>query len=91
MSSLYQNPTWSRDAEKATGEALLSMSEGTGPTLHQAVEWFKGKEKDGNLSLSDVWGVITCRIKGVPVSIKVLQNIKCKLNKKVKKKRIKNN
>ena len=75
MSSLYQTPTWSQDAEKATGEALLSMSEGTGPTFHQAVEWFKGRENEGNFSLSDVWGVITCRMKGVSVSIKVLQRL----------------
>ncbi|XP_042559344.1 cytosolic phospholipase A2 gamma-like [Clupea harengus] len=38
MSSLYQNPTWSRDAEKATGEALLSMSEGTGHNLAEKLE-----------------------------------------------------
>ena len=75
MSSLYQTPTWSQDAEKVTGDALLSMSEGTGPTLHQAVEWLKGRKEDGNLSLSDVWGVITCRIKGESVSIKVLQRV----------------
>ena len=72
---MYQNHTWSKDAEKATTEALLSMSEGTGPTFSEAVRWFKERFKEGNLSLSDVWGVITCRIKGVSVSIKVLQSM----------------
>ena len=88
---MYQNPTWSQDAVKVTEDALLNMSEGTGPTLLEAVKWFMEREKHGNFSLSDVWGAITCRIKGVPVSIKVLQNVKCKQNKKVKKKLIKNN
>ena len=91
MSSLYQNPTWSEHAGEATREALLSMTEGTGPSFSEAVQWLRRRDEDGNLSLSDIWGVITCRIKGVPVSIKVLQNVKCKQNKKVKKKLIKNN
>ena len=75
MSSLYQNSTWSKVAENAATEALLKMSAGTGPTFSQAVRWFKERFKEGNLSLSDVWGVITCRIKGVSVSIKVLQSM----------------
>ncbi|XP_031417612.2 cytosolic phospholipase A2 zeta-like [Clupea harengus] len=72
MSSLYQNPTWSQDAVKVTEEALLNMSKGTGPTLLEAVKWFMEREKHGNFSLSDVWGAITCRIKGVPLETRTL-------------------
>lgn len=54
---------------------LLSMSDPKGPTLSEAVEWLKQRDAEGDLSLSDVWGTMTCRIKGVPVSIKILQSV----------------
>ena len=76
MSSLYQNSTWSENAEnagEAIRKALLNITEGRGPSFHEAVQWLRGRDEDGNLSLSDVWGVITCRMKGESVSIKMLQ------------------
>ncbi|XP_076146115.1 cytosolic phospholipase A2 gamma-like [Alosa pseudoharengus] len=66
MSSLYQDPQWSQHAEEAANKALLSMSEhGEGVTFHDGVEWMKQRYAEGDFSLSDVWGVITCWIKGV--------------------------
>ncbi|XP_076146310.1 cytosolic phospholipase A2 gamma-like [Alosa pseudoharengus] len=77
MSSLYQEPQWTQHAEEAANKALLSMSEqGEGVTFHDAVEWMKQRYEEGDFSLSDVWGVITCWIKGVSLETRPLMDDK---------------
>lgn len=78
MSSLYEDPQWSEHADTAASAALRSMSEGEGASFTECVEWLRGRHKEGDLSLSDVWGVFVSRIKGVPVSI--LVQLCCFLN-----------
>ncbi|KAG5278671.1 hypothetical protein AALO_G00101510 [Alosa alosa] len=65
MSSLYQDPQWTQHAEEAANAALLSMSNKNSVSFHDGVQWFKQRYAEGDFSLSDVWGVFTCRIKGV--------------------------
>ncbi|XP_076136668.1 cytosolic phospholipase A2 gamma-like [Alosa pseudoharengus] len=65
VSSLYQDPQWTQHAEEAANTALLSMSNKNSVSFHDGVQWFKQRYAEGDFSLSDVWGVLTCRIKGV--------------------------
>ncbi|XP_041960515.1 cytosolic phospholipase A2 delta-like [Alosa sapidissima] len=76
MSSLYKDPQWTQNAEEAANEALLSMSEGEGVTFHDGVYWMKQRHEEGYFSLSDVWGVLTCRIKGVSLETRFLMDDK---------------
>ncbi|XP_062390951.1 cytosolic phospholipase A2 delta-like [Sardina pilchardus] len=76
MSSLYQDPQWTQHAEEATNKALLSMSEGVGVTFHDGVQWMRQRYAEGDFSLSDVWGVLTCRIKGVSLETRPLMDEK---------------
>ena len=69
MSSLYADAHWSKNVTNATSRVLLSMSEGKGVTFSEGVQWLRKRHGEGDLSLSDPWGVLICALKGVPVSI----------------------
>ncbi|XP_062400275.1 cytosolic phospholipase A2 zeta-like isoform X2 [Sardina pilchardus] len=74
MSSLYAEPHWSENAVDTTSKVLRSLSKGEGVTFSDGVQWLMGRHKEGDLSLSDAWGVITCGIKGVSLETRTFSD-----------------
>ncbi|XP_031417617.1 cytosolic phospholipase A2 gamma-like [Clupea harengus] len=74
MSSLYADAHWSKNVTNATSGLLLSMSEGKGVTFSEGVQWLRKRHAEGDLSLSDPWGVLICALKGVPLETRTLSD-----------------
>lgn len=69
MASLYANEGWSKNATEETNTILNNISEAKGEAFPKGVNWLRKRHEEGDLSLSDLWGVMVCDIKGVPVSV----------------------
>nr|XP_046271670.1 cytosolic phospholipase A2 zeta-like isoform X2 [Scatophagus argus] len=54
MSSLYSDPQWSTNMDKA-----VSRLSGPGVELEEALAWLGERAKEEHFSLTDVWGVLT--------------------------------
>ncbi|XP_076136680.1 cytosolic phospholipase A2 gamma-like [Alosa pseudoharengus] len=74
MSSLYADAHWSKNAKVTTSSVLKSISEVEDVAFSEGVQWLRERYEEGDLSLSDVWGVITCMIKGVPLETRTLSD-----------------
>lgn len=53
MSSLYSDPQWSSNMNKA-----VSRLSDPGVELEQALAWLHERTKEKHFSLSDIWGVL---------------------------------
>ncbi|KAG5278672.1 hypothetical protein AALO_G00101520 [Alosa alosa] len=74
MSSLYADAHWSKNAKVTTSSVLKSISEGEDMDFSEGVQWLRKRYEEGDLSLSDAWGVMTCVIKGVPLETRTLSD-----------------
>ncbi|KAI3360307.1 hypothetical protein L3Q82_014614 [Scortum barcoo] len=54
MSSLYSDPQWSNNMDKA-----VSRLSGPGVELEEALAWLSERAKEEHFSLTDIWGVMT--------------------------------
>ncbi|KAI3360297.1 hypothetical protein L3Q82_014615, partial [Scortum barcoo] len=54
MSSLYSDPQWSNNMDKAA-----SRLSGPGVELEEALAWLSKRAKEEHFSLTDIWGVMT--------------------------------
>ncbi|KAL2086783.1 hypothetical protein ACEWY4_017842 [Coilia grayii] len=72
MASLYDDAQWSKNAPSVVRGALQSMSEGSSSSFSECVQWLRGRDAEGDLSLTDFWGVFVSYIKGVQLEEKKL-------------------
>ncbi|KAL2086787.1 hypothetical protein ACEWY4_017846 [Coilia grayii] len=73
MASLYDDAQWSKNAPSVVGGALQSMSEGSSSSFSECVQWLRRRDAEGDLSLTDFWGVVVCAyFKGVPLETRTL-------------------
>lgn len=54
MSSLYSDPEWSTNLDRA-----VSRLSGPGVEMELALAWLDERSKEEHFSLTDVWGVLT--------------------------------
>ncbi|KAL2086774.1 hypothetical protein ACEWY4_017833 [Coilia grayii] len=73
MASLYDDAQWSKNAPSVVRGALQSMSEGSSSSFSECVQWLRRRDAEGDLSLTDFWGVVACNyFKGVPLETRTL-------------------
>ncbi|KAL2086798.1 hypothetical protein ACEWY4_017857 [Coilia grayii] len=73
MASLYDDAQWSKNAPSVVSRALQSMSERSRSLFSEFGRWLRGRDAEGDLSLTDFWGVVVCAyFKGVPLETRTL-------------------
>ncbi|XP_063064852.1 cytosolic phospholipase A2 gamma-like [Engraulis encrasicolus] len=73
MASLYDEVDWSGNVvDELVKKAFTNMSENQSSSFHDCLQWLKNRDHEGNLSLTDYWGVVTCFIKGVKLETRTL-------------------
>lgn len=74
MSSVYSDPQWSTNMDKA-----VSRLSDPGVELEEALAWLNERTKEEYFSLSDIWGVLTSAgmMKQVPEQHHQMPHLKC--------------